>query len=239
MMIVDQLRAYEPPAAQWAMWKQHEPGLALYDFALLRLTLMDRSVPPSQKDELLGALIRLGQDTMFSESRTATIVLLLPGLRHVAVRYQHALGSQDTWAELIAATWELLGRYDLERRPNRVAANILWDGCSVLSRSVRRERVWLDRIELDDCRDDGDRPHAVDDAEILQPAVAARILTPLDATLITATRLSGLRLNDAALMLGLSYEAAKKRRRRAEVAWLSWWLASNQSTPESKRAIAA
>jgi hypothetical protein len=54
-------------------------------------------------------------------------------------------------------------------------------------------------------------------------AVTAGVLGAFDAALIEATRLNGLSLADAARLLGVSYEAAKKRRRRAEVAWLAWW----------------
>jgi hypothetical protein len=54
-------------------------------------------------------------------------------------------------------------------------------------------------------------------------AVTAGVLGTFDATLIEATRLNGLSLVDAAMLLGVSYEAAKKRRRRAEAAWVAWW----------------
>ena len=46
-------------------------------------------------------------------------------------------------------------------------------------------------------------------------------LTQVDAALIRATRVAGLTLTDAARLLGLSYEAAKKRRQRAEAAWVA------------------
>jgi hypothetical protein len=44
-------------------------------------------------------------------------------------------------------------------------------------------------------------------------------LSPVDAALIQSTRLGGLSLAGAAELLGLSYEAAKKRRQRAEAVW--------------------
>jgi hypothetical protein len=54
-------------------------------------------------------------------------------------------------------------------------------------------------------------------------AVAAGTMTPLDAALIRATRLDGVGLATTARLLGLSYAAASKRRRRAEMAWAAWW----------------
>jgi hypothetical protein len=61
------------------------------------------------------------------------------------------------------------------------------------------------------------------DVDVLALAVEAGVLCAEDAVLIRATRLDGVRLCDAARLCGLSYQAAKKRRRRAEVAWATWW----------------
>lgn len=61
------------------------------------------------------------------------------------------------------------------------------------------------------------------DSDPLRPAIGAGVLTDLEVALIDATRLRGIGLRDAAALLGLSYEAAKKRRRRAEVVWAQWW----------------
>ncbi|MFI9811569.1 hypothetical protein [Saccharothrix variisporea] len=51
---------------------------------------------------------------------------------------------------------------------------------------------------------------------VLARAVAERAVTAAEAELIGATRLEGVPLADAALACGLSYEAAKKARQRAE-----------------------
>jgi hypothetical protein len=51
----------------------------------------------------------------------------------------------------------------------------------------------------------------------------AGVLNHEDITLIDATRRGGLNLTDAARLLGLGYEAAKKRRQRAEAGWAAWW----------------
>jgi hypothetical protein len=60
----------------------------------------------------------------------------------------------------------------------------------------------------------------------------------LDATLVEATRLHGVELADAARLTGMSYEAAKKRRRRAEVAWLCWWAPELRPTLPATPAVA-
>lgn len=65
---------------------------------------------------------------------------------------------------------------------------------------------------------------------VLADTTAGGVLAPVDAVLIKATRLNGIRLGDAALLLGLSYEAAKKRRQRAEATWVEWWAPELVST---------
>jgi hypothetical protein len=47
-------------------------------------------------------------------------------------------------------------------------------------------------------------------------------LTERDVALIRATRIHGLPLRDTALLLGMSYQQASKRRQRAEAEWASW-----------------
>jgi hypothetical protein len=69
-------------------------------------------------------------------------------------------------------------------------------------------------------------------------AVTAGVLTQLDATLVEATRLHGVGLADAAMLTGVSYEAAKKRRRRAELAWLCWWAPELRPSLDSTPATA-
>jgi len=55
------------------------------------------------------------------------------------------------------------------------------------------------------------------------------VLTRIDARLIFDTRVVGTPLGEAGRRMGLSYEAAKKRRQRAEARWVAWWL-PDQST---------
>lgn len=158
-MVGLKLDANQPSPAKWADWQRHEPVLDAVDFPGLRSALLNRDNPEHHKDELLGALIRLGQSQLDvdGDARMATIACLLPGLRRVVRRYQDILGPCDAWAELVIALWEQLGTYDLDRRPSRVAANLLWDPTNRLVRAVRRERAWRTHIDRD-----GHRPGRVE-----------------------------------------------------------------------------
>jgi hypothetical protein len=219
-------------------WQRTEPVLARCDFAGLRRTLLDRGAEPVHKDALLRALLGIAQHRAERHARTAVVVCLLPGLCGIARRYQDVLGHDDVWAEALAGAWMHASTYDTARRPRRVAANLLWDTTAHVACVVRRERAWRDHAELDDrvevaAIDGGDHGRPV-----LADAVTAGVLTQLDATLVEATRLHGVELADAAMLTGMSYEAAKKRRRRAEVAWLCWWAPELRPSLDSTPATA-
>jgi DNA-directed RNA polymerase specialized sigma24 family protein len=238
-MIPRHLDSYEPPANCWSDWRRCQPVLARYDFAGLRHALLDRATEPVHKDALLGALLRIGQHRADGHATTAVVVCLLPGLRGLARRYRDLLGPGDVWAEVLAGAWAHASIYDTARRPRRVAANLLWDTTAHVVRVVRRERAWRDHAELNDQVDvptvhDGDVG-----SPVLEDAVTSGVLTRLEATLVEATRLHGVELADAARLTGLSYEAAKKRRRRAEVAWLCWWAPELRPTLPSPTPSAA
>ncbi len=80
--------------------------------------------------------------------------------------------------------------------------------------SARRPRFGLD-------------PHAICPNLVsvaVTTAVDADVLSHRDAHLNLDTRVAGVSLRQAAQQHGFGYEAAKKRRQRAEARWVSWWL---------------
>lgn len=106
---------------------------------------------------------------------------------------------------------------------SRVAANLLWDSTNRLVRAVRRERAWRNHIDLGGCAEHSSGWNTQGVPGVLADTDAGGVLAPIDAVLIEATRLNGISLADAAVLLGISYEAAKKRRQRAEATWVGWW----------------
>jgi hypothetical protein len=214
---------YRPNAEQWTDWQRVEAVLIGLDFTGVRRALLDRDYPTVRKDALLSALIRLGQHHSV-DAKTAVVACLLPGLRRIVARYQDLLGRDDTWGELVTELWQQLTTYDLERRPRRIAANLLWDSASRLGRRVRAERIWRDHVDPSRCIDAGASGHDDGDLDVIGIAVVAGVLVPVDGALIAATRLGGLSLTDAAVLFAMSYEAARKRRQRAEAGWAAWWV---------------
>ncbi|MGH9228306.1 MAG: hypothetical protein ACRD07_06150 [Acidimicrobiales bacterium] len=222
-MIVAQLDNYEPPRSLWRQWQRHEPVLGGQDFRTLRRELLDRHVSADRKDAVLAALIRCGQRGPDDDARLAAIVCLLPGVRRIAGRFTEILGWHDAVAELLASLWQQLECFDLDRRADRIASRLLAAGSHRLVYLTRRERMWRDEISLGHDREFPAVPVAAVETVGVSHAVSAGVLDAFDAALIEATRLNGLTLMDAAVLLGLRYEAAKKRRRRAETTWLCWW----------------
>jgi DNA-directed RNA polymerase specialized sigma24 family protein len=227
------LQRAEPPEANLRRWRRSEPALAQLTFRELRAELLDRAVPPTRKDDLLAALLRAGQTD--TQARLAVVLCLLPGLQRLALSHRSALDPDDAWSELVAALLCRISRYDLNRRPERIAANLLLDSLAQFLTASRRQcRATATPIaELEDIAmapaPDRSQPEMLAGDTLMRLAVDAGVLTDVDATLITATRLSGVQLTVAAGLCGLSYEAAKTRRQRAERAWVAWW------TPELRR----
>lgn len=227
-VIESALDNFRPCPRTWADWQQDDARLAGLDFMRLRRRLLDRGVPNAEKDALLAALIcRCQRNPDDGQARTAVIVCLLPGLRSIVRRYQDILGRSDAWAEVVSSLYVLAHAYDLARRPERVAANLLWDCTNRLLRCVRQERAWRDHNDLGfsvNCFVSRSSP--ISESWLPDPlgeGASHGILDSIDVALIAATRLTGVALADAGSLLGLSYEAAKKRRQRAEAGWVQWW----------------
>jgi hypothetical protein len=212
------LRDYRPPPARWAEWQCDEPELRGRGYADVRRLLLDRECHAERKDALLLALVRrAGRD---SEASMCVIACLYPGLSRIARRYGGVLGRDEAWGGLAEALIRRLGTFDPTHRSRFVAANLLRDAGHDLRRVMRRELWWRERVQLHE-EPALEMPSAADGPHSGDPLAEDARLTVLDAALIRATRVGGLSLRDAAALLGLSYEAAKKRRQRAEAEWLS------------------
>jgi DNA-directed RNA polymerase specialized sigma24 family protein len=168
-------------------------------------------------DAVLAALVRRA---LAGEGLAARVLLqlLLPGARRVARRWW-ALGDQDERAAAaVSAVWGRIQRYPLERRPSRIAANILMDADSDLRRSLRRrDRATPVDLSLREDTSAADAPHpAVELAEALVDAVDAGVIGHDDAELIAASRIAGMSLRRIAERRGMSLRTVQWHRQRAE-----------------------
>jgi len=150
------------------------------------------------------------------------VYCLLPGLVGVTRRFCGLFNAADVWSETVVRLVDRVARYDFDRRPQRIAANLLLDTLNGVCRWARVESRTTQRAAGLDSEDSADISPRIALAE----AVARRVIDDLDAALIAASRVAGLPLRAAADLVGLSYEAAKKRRQRAEAALRIWWSES-------------
>lgn len=113
-------------------WTQKEPILMTWSVAELSQPAFDKS----GTDEMQAALVRLAQ----AGCETAALCLtcqLLPGLKRLAKTT--AVGFSDPAAEVISAFYEVLGSRDLNRRPTKVAANLILDTKQKLYRGLLKD----------------------------------------------------------------------------------------------------
>jgi hypothetical protein len=208
-----------PTRAQWAAWTQQEPALADLGYRDMRWQL--RTAGPSRKDQLLGALVCLVQTDPAAFGVLAAC--LLPALRHRVAQHAPSLDRQDAVAVIAAGLYEAAFRYDIAAYPRFVAEKLLALPTRRLRRAVAVDRRWNAQA-----RHAGGGAHAagleLSPRSLLAAAVHAGVLAEHEARLIFDTRVHGRTLPEVADELGLAYEAAKKRRRRAEARWAAWWL---------------
>ena len=211
------LSRFEPPRRRWLAWQQSEAALPDLPFVQVRQLLLDRLCRPERKDEVLLALIRLARD--HRDAGMSITACLHPGLRCIVWRYRGILDPDDAWSGLAESLTRRIPAFDVER-PNRfVAHGLLRDAAHDLRRTARVERAWRDHVRLQEVLPAAAVVPVADVSS--DPLDGTCGLTPVDTALIRATRVAGLTLTDAARLLGLSYEAAKKRRQRAEASWVA------------------
>jgi hypothetical protein len=208
-----------PTRARWDAWTQREP--ALVDLACHDLRSELRAASQARQDELLGALVRLVR-----ADRRAFGVLaacLLPGLRHRMVRLAPSLDRHEALAVMVGALYEAVVRCDTAQHDLYVAENLLALPTRRLRRAVVAHQAWSGHAQHSGDVAPHERGPELSPGALLASAVDARVLTEQEARLIFDTRIADRTLPEVARRIGLHYEAAKKRRQRAEAAWVAWW----------------
>lgn len=188
----------------------------------LRLTdvrdVLLRQPPVALRDAIWRELVRRARKVEDGDAWSlAALGVMLPGLRKIS-RTTAGLSAEDheeVEAEIVTAFLTELSSVDLQvdRLPYR-----MWWAAFRRARTVMRQRVTAVR-ELVAEPADG-RPAVT--AVLRHPDFAlarmrsADVITEVEEDLIGRTRLEGESLTDAAQRLGISYQACKQRRGRAE-----------------------
>ena len=206
-----------PLRAQLRQWAAREP--ALVGFAtpqqLLR-HLRGLRGRTKAEDEILAALVRQARADPLA--RRVVLQALLPGLKTVAKRILVDADQRDeVWAALLFHCWERICCYPLERRPTRIAANVVLDSLNQTTREFRRELRNRDRFGLELPEEHpAAAPVDSDVVRLVARAVASSAITAEEANLILRTRIDGTDLRALADASGIAYHTLKVRRLRAE-----------------------
>ena len=203
-------------------WRTLEPALAPFATPAALLGFLRRSSAGEREDAVLRALLRRAR----TDPLAARLVLqrLLPGLKRRAGQMMICAGErEELWSLLLAAVWERICTYPIERLPRHVAANLLLS-------SVRRTRELLakdraltacaaanpsgDELFAGPGPEDGFSPFGLDG--LLAAAVKAGVVSAEEAELIARTRIDRVSLMRCATSMGVPYDALRVRRRRAE-----------------------
>jgi len=179
-----------------------------------------RQASPAEADQILVALVGPASGGGQLEARVL-LQLLLPGVRRLA-RQWWVLGDRDERdAAAVAAVWHRICTYRLDRRPIKVAANILMDAAKELRRAATTEGGPTEELSVASLTADSQRPAADELVQLLDDAVQVGVLALADAQLVAAYRIMGKRLADIAADRGTSVRTVTRRRRAAERALVS------------------
>jgi hypothetical protein len=176
-----------------------------------------RGAGPEAADRVLVALVRRAV-TGDALAARVLLQLLLPGTRNLARRWW-ALGDPDERAAAaVTAVYHRIRHYPLERRPAKVAVNVLMDAARELRRSVARSAgaICSPVAELPAGNRDDPADPARELADVLANAVADGTISADDARLIAESRIAGARIEVLAARQGVSARTAWARRQRAE-----------------------
>jgi DNA-directed RNA polymerase specialized sigma24 family protein len=176
---------------------------------------MRRPGRTAEKDAVLRALLLWARvDPVGAE---LVFEVIRPGFLNLARRLTRSTREREELrATLTAALWEGIRRYPVERRPRRIAANLLLDALHNTLVAVGRESAWNAvrtrvSLEIGSAPDESDG----DLDGLLARAVSAGALSAAEAELVLRTRIDGEQLLEIAHG-GVPYNTLKVRRQRAE-----------------------
>ncbi len=212
---------------RFRVWTAEDAALARFGDPDALIAFLHRRGQPDAKDAVLLPLLVRAQH----EPLAGRVVLqaMLPGLKGLSARLARSVVSfEELWQILFACLWERIVTYPVERRPGRVAANLLRDTLkrtlAELKREAKAQGQLLSEVPLDELDDllaadaasDAEADGSVDVEAILKRAVVAGRVSAEEAEVILATEVDGVPLAVVAERLGVSYNAVKIRRQRAE-----------------------
>jgi hypothetical protein len=194
-------------------WGEEDPALDIADPAALVARVERRDASPAEADRILAALA--ARAPVDDTAARVLLQLLLPGCKALVRRYFVADWDEGA-ATVVALAYDRIRTYPIERRPARVAANVLLDVRQRVLRSLRRAPSTVSLRS--DRRTVGPpaREPATELAEVFRWALRNGHLDERAMRLIVLTRLAGVPVARVAADEGTSEQTLRQRRLRAE-----------------------
>jgi hypothetical protein len=145
----------------------------------------------------------------------------MPGMRAIVRRCGWAEQQDELCSMVVATGCEKIRRYPLERRPNRIASNIVNDTRRALHDrfvDIRVVEVPTADVDLDRFPHDARQTKTAADrvGEIVTQAVKRGVVSNADARLIVETRIFDVSIDRFAEDEGINAQSLRRRRLRAE-----------------------
>ena len=186
-----------------------------------------RREAPEAADPVMAHLARQVRHEQGDIAARTLLQLLLPGTCRLAARWWVLGSSEDRAAAAVAAVYARIRRYPLERRPRKIAANILLDANQDLARLARRAVIDrqnvapLDPQLLRGRLDDPEPTPGKELRDVIDDAVAAGRVPSQWAALVVATHIEGDDLPSIARRTGTPVRTLQWRRRAAVAALIA------------------
>ncbi|MEW6473130.1 MAG: hypothetical protein AB1679_12740 [Actinomycetota bacterium] len=219
--------ARSPQAARTLAGWASDPALGGFSDLVEVVAEIQRRGRPAQSDRLLLALLRRAAvDNLAAQT---VLQALMPGLKSLMSAYRLTGDPEEVATAVVEAAFERIRRYPCDRRPARVAANLLHDTRQVLWRTSRRERrLRLATEPLTEPLAEStssavasapqDRSSTDELVDLVTEAVRLGHLRPCGARLILLTRVLDVPIETLAEETGTKALTLRKRRQRAESA---------------------
>jgi len=211
--------------------REEEAFFAFDNIEQFLMTMRKRTLEdfPTQ-DACLGIIISHIQLNLHAEAGVKLLTYLLaPGLQAILKRLIHSrVELREAWSDLWWRFYQTVMGYPLIRRPHKVAANLIRDTEHKAFQSQRAEVDRLLRQEPLDNQELASEPSFVNPlfikANRLIDGEEVTGFGEVDIAIVIGTRVYDEDMHDVADRLGISYEAARKRRQRTEKKIRQDWL---------------
>ncbi len=198
-----------------AHWAERCPALSPFSDLDQMLVHVHRRGHPASSDAVLAALASLAPTDDLAAR--ALLQALLPGLKALTHSFGWRGDHEETAAAVVAACWERIRTYPINRRPRHIAANVLLDTRQRMIRQYNVATCGADETDSEEFVFDQTSPHpAVELLGHVGDALRRRCLDPDEARLILLTRLADVPLSRLAETSGRRPETLRRRRRAAE-----------------------